>query len=73
MILSNVNGGTFSLLLWTAVVACLVTMSSGLGGQSSDLAVTHKARSVSPGEAVLVSVTTSEAVSYTHLTLPTKA
>ena len=60
MLSSNVTSGTFSLLWWIVAVACLATVSIKLGGQSSDVVVTHKARSVSPGEAVLVAVTTSE-------------
>ena len=60
MLSSNVTSGTFSLLWWTVAVACLATVSIRLEGQSSNVVVTHKARSVSPGEAVLVAVTTSE-------------
>ena len=60
MLSSNIISGIFSLRWWTVAVACLATVSIELGGQSSDVAVTHKARSVSPGEAVLVAVTTSE-------------
>ena len=56
----NVTGWIVSLLWWPVAVVCLATMSIGLEGQSSDVVVTHEARSVSPGEAVLVAVTTSE-------------